>query len=145
MELSQSIPEQVVLYRVIPHWCYDGVTDKVQSTAFRPLPKDCKRLSVSDNRLSTPQEAYERFHQDPEHEAPSGVQGIMVSECTEEQLEVVPDAKPDDRSHALIDFCRFGTSRIRKISERLRDKAEKHNWYYRPAEIAIVGDEPSDL
>lgn len=122
--------DDTLLHRIIkPGWWRQS--GQISSQAFRPAPRDNKRMSVYDGDQIAAAAAWRHYSADPDQSAPIGVLAITVLECSGQQLPVCPD--PDTfPGHVLIDFTQFGTNQIRKKSEMLRDAAAARGWQFRP-------------
>ena len=114
------------LYRVINSNFVQS--DIISSQAFRPRPRDRKRLSVYDGDQISPEAAWRHYTNDPSN-PPTGVLAVTVAECSAERLPVQPDPAPFPE-HVLIDFTEFGTNQIKRKSESLRDKAVARGWVF---------------
>lgn len=112
--------------QVHPSWVLGG---RVTSQAFRPTPKDKKRLSVYDGDQITAEAAWQHYTNDGSTSA--GVLAVTVGECYTLELPVVPDPT-DFREHALIDFSAFSRRQIETKAKILRANANLRGWQYRP-------------
>lgn len=111
--------------QVHPSWVQLG---RVTSQAFRPTPKDEKRLSVYDGDQITPQAAWDHFTNNLSYTS-AGVLSVTVRECDIQHLPVIPD--PDHfPEHVLIDFSGFAENKIKQKSKHLRASAELRGWQY---------------
>lgn len=117
--------DDTLLYRVI-----DAAmllqAGKVSSQAFRPKPSDNKLLSVYDGDRIDSKAACRHYTRNSDN-PPVGVLAVSVAECSSQCLSVRADPAPFPE-HALIDFTPFGTSKIKRKSERLRDAAMVRGW-----------------
>ena len=97
------------------------------SAAFRPTPKDERKLSVYDGDLISPMDAY--AHYQVRGLASAGVMAVTVAECVNQELPVhsAPEAFPE---HAEIDFTSLGSSQIERKGKMLRDFAEARGWLH---------------
>lgn len=123
-------PETLLLRQVNPVWVQCG---RVTSQAFRPTPKDQKRLSVNDGDRISPSEAYAHFTTELKLLS-CGVQAVSVRECEDQELDARSDPTPDNPTHAVIDFGDHGENRVKRISKRLRGLASHRGWLYRPGD-----------
>lgn len=112
--------------QVNPHFVREG---RVTSQAFRPSRKDRNRLSVDNGDLVSPGDAFRRFTQRYES---AGVLAVLVAECNDQGLDVVPDPLRGRPAHAVIDFRGMSASAVRRVAERLRAAAVHRGWRYRP-------------
>lgn len=99
---------------------------RVSSQAFRPKPSDNKLLSVYDGDRIDSEAACRHYTKDVGN-PPAGVLAVSVAECSSQSLSVRADPTPFPE-HALIDFTPFGTNKIKRKSERLRDAAMVRGW-----------------
>ncbi len=76
--------------------------DRVTSQAFRPTPKDEKKLSVYDGDLTTPGESYHHYTEKLGLSS-TGVMAVSVKESRAIDLEPVSDPEPFPE-HVVIDF-----------------------------------------
>jgi hypothetical protein len=119
--------ETLLLRQINPNWVREG---RVTSQAFRPTPKDARRLSVSDGDKVTPQESWERYTN--RGFASLGVLAVIVQECESNGLAAHPDPLPEQPEHAIIDFNNVvSNSQIERISKILAIVAMKRGWLYR--------------
>ena len=103
--------------------------DRVTSQAFRPTPKDQKRLSVYDGDLTTPSESYRHYTKELRLSS-TGVMAVSVEECRAISLEPVPDPEPFPE-HAVIDFSGLSEKSIKTKAKILKAKATARGWLYR--------------
>ena len=102
--------------------------NRVTSAAFRPTPKDQKKLSTYDGSKISAQGAWQHFTQ--QQHSSAGVLGITVAECTDLNLEVQEDYQTHPY-HVLVDFTGKTNSEQKKTAEQLKEKALARNWCYR--------------
>jgi len=105
--------------------------DRVTSQAFRPTPKDEKRLSVYDGDLTTPRESHHHYTQELGLSS-TGVMAVSVEECRALILEVASDPQPF-LEHAVIDFSRLSEKAIKTKAKILKSRAMARGWLYRDA------------
>jgi hypothetical protein len=118
--------ETLLLRQINPNWIREG---RVTSQAFRPTPKDDRRLSVSDGDKVTPFESWERYTN--RGFASQGVLAVIVQECESNGLTAHPDPLPEQPEHAIIDFSNIiSNSQIERISKILTFAAVKRGWQY---------------
>ena len=103
--------------------------DRVTSQAFRPTPKDEKKLSVYDGDMIDSVAAFEHYTQELKLVS-VGVMGITVNECATLDLPCQNDPEPFPE-HAIIDFSDLTERAITKKSKLLKKKAEARGWLYR--------------
>lgn len=115
--------------QVHPSWVQQG---RATSQAFRPTPKDEKRLSVYDGDQILAEGAWRHYTEDLRF-LTAGVLTVTVAECQAQELGVVPDPTPFPE-HVLIDFSGLTENRIRRASKRLRASATARGWQYRAEE-----------
>lgn len=122
--MSKFNEDELLLRQVHPSFIQEG---RVTSVAFRPTPKDQKKLSVNRGSLISPKESFE-LHTNQKNLQSAGVWGVSVREVyemSEITLEEDPVSEPfKDPSHALINFSKIDSeSRVKTISSKLADKA----------------------
>lgn len=127
-------PNELLLRQVHPSFVQEG---RITSQAFRPTPKDQKKLSTNRESLISPQEAYE-LHTEQKKLYSAGVWGITVAEVLENgELKIQEDPIKDpviDDSHCLIDFSQISSeSQIKSVGSKLSEKARNRGSLYRPA------------
>ncbi len=123
--------DNTLLHRQVnPSWVQQG---RVTSQAFRPTPKDDKKLSVYDGDKITAAKAWEHFTVTLTLSS-VGVLAVTVAECTSLELSPTPDEK-EFPEHALIDFTPHTEKEIVGKSKLLKVRAETRGWQYQP-EIA---------
>ncbi len=97
---------ELLLRQVHPSFVREG---RLSSQAFRPTPKDQRKLSVSRGALTTPSEAH-RFFTQILHLLSAGSWAVTVGEAKSNELPAIAepvDASPErtaDPAHAFIDF-----------------------------------------
>ncbi len=120
-----------LLYRQVhPSWIQKG---RITSQAFRPTPKDEKRLSVYDGDQITAEAAWLHYTQDLGHTS-AGVLAVTVGECDNLELPVVPDPATL-QEHTLIDFSAFSRRQIETKAKILRANADLRGWQYDPSDL----------
>lgn len=127
--MGDGVNSQTLLLRQInPNWIRDG---RVTSQAFRPTPKDDRRLSVSDGDVVSPQESWKKFTKNGL--ASQGVLAVTVAESKSIGLVVSSDPLPEQPEHAVIDFTNIvSKNQIEQVSKILVFAATKRGWLYRP-------------
>ena len=118
-----------LLYRQVhPSWIQK---DRITSQAFRPTPKDKKRLSVYDGDQITAEAAWQHYTNDLGHTS-AGVLAVTVGECSTLELPVVPDSTVF-QEHTLIDFSAFTRREIETKAKILSRTANSRGWQYDPS------------
>lgn len=92
------------------------------------------RLSVDDGDQVTPLDSFRRFTQELARSS-SGVLGVSVEQCTQENLPVLPDPLDDWPAHTLVDSQGLSTGSVRTIAKRLKEGACKRGWLYIPSSV----------
>lgn len=124
----RNMNASTLLHRQVhPSWV---LGDRVTSQAFRPTPKDKKRLSVYDGDQITAEAAWQHYTNDLGHTS-AGVLTVTVGECDNLELPVVPDPATF-QEHTLIDFSAFSRRQIETKAKTLRANANLRGWQYRP-------------
>ena len=119
--------DAALLYRqVSPSWVQKG---RVTSQAFKPFPKDGKRLSVYDGGLITAEDAWAYYTGDLGF-ASVGVLAVSRDDCAAQDLPVEPDPEPHP-AHALIGFTACSNTQVEKKAKRLTESAWKRGWRYK--------------
>jgi hypothetical protein len=121
-------PATLLHRQVHPVWVQEG---RITSQAFRPTPKDEKRLSVYNGDRVDARGAWEHFTETLGFISAGGV-AVSVEECEGIGLTAAEDPLEFFPEHAIIDFAGFGTSQTKKAAERLREFAVERSWLYRP-------------
>ena len=85
--------------QVNPNWIQSG---RVTSQAFKPTPKDQRRLSVYDGDLISADDSWRHFTQSPERSS-VGVLSVTVAECQSLELSAESDPEPFPE-HVVIVF-----------------------------------------
>jgi hypothetical protein len=115
-----------LLRQVHPSFIQNG---RVSSQAFRPTPKDGKKLSVYDGDAIEAPAAYEHYTKSL-RQSSNGVMAVTCQECAQLDLDAQNDPLEDFPEHALIDFSPYGTSATEKKAKLLRKRAEERNWLF---------------
>ena len=118
--------DTLLLRQIHPSFVQGG---RVTSQAFRPTPKDEKRLSVYDNDMISPENAFRHYTEQLKYKS-DGVMAVSFTECQELELPVEPDPEifPE---HVLIDFSSYSENQIKSKAKLLKVKAESREWLYR--------------
>jgi len=103
--------------------------DRVTSQAFRPTPKDEKKLSVYDGDLMTPGESYRHYTEELKLSS-TGVMAVSVKECRVVDLEPVSNPEPFPE-HVVIDFSGLSEKSIKTKAKLLKARDMARGWLYR--------------
>lgn len=103
--------------------------DRPTSQAFRPTPKDEKKLSAYDGDLATPEQSYRHYTEELRLSS-TGVMAVSVEECRVIDLEPVSDPEPFPE-HAVIDFSGLSEKSIKTKAKILKARATARGWLYR--------------
>lgn len=122
-------PATLLLRQIHPSFVKQG---RVTSQAFRPTPKDERKLSLYDGDLISAAASW--LHYRGRNLESVGGMGVAVEECTKEDL-VVRSSPQHFPEHAEIDFLDFPSTECEKKSKRLRNFAEDRGWLYRAEEV----------
>ncbi len=117
----------VLLRQVHPNFWQNG---RVASLAFRPTPKDEKKLSLYDGDKIAPQPAHRHFTALPDCKS-IGVLGVTVAECAELDLPAIEDPEPFPE-HILLDYSAFEKKAVETKAKLLKAKAEFRGWLFGP-------------
>jgi hypothetical protein len=118
-----------LLYRQVhPSWVQLG---RVTSQAFRPTPKDQKKLSVYDGERITAEKAWQHYTSILRFSS-AGVLAVTTNECVSLGLSVAADPTPFPE-HARIDFTPFRENEVKSIAKRLKAHADIRGWQYQAA------------
>ena len=118
----------LLLRQIHPNFIHNG---RVTSQAFRPTPKDKRKLSVYDGDLMPPEQAHRHYTQELAL-ASAGVMAVSVKECRDIDLQPAPDPEPFPE-HAVIDFGDLPEKHIKTKSKILKSKATERGWLYQDA------------
>ncbi|MDF7759045.1 hypothetical protein PU683_05805 [Kosakonia cowanii] len=102
---------------------------RVTSQAFRPTPKDEKKLSAYDGSMISAEKAFEHYTTTLELNS-VGVMGLTQEECSGNGLPVVPDPEPFPE-HVLLDFTPYENGPITRMSKTLKAIAEARGWLHK--------------
>jgi len=124
------VNDSPLLFRQIhPTFVQNG---HVISPAFRPTPKDEKRLSVSDGRKISAEESWKRYTETLGFDS-HGVLGVTVSECQNMSLSVLDDPQDGQLDHTVIDFSHLDSKgKIDRAAKVLCRFATKRGWLFLP-------------
>ncbi len=118
--------EATLLYRQInPSWFQQG---RVTSQAFKPTPKDNKRLSAYDGDQINAEDSWQHYTTELKFTS-VGVLAVSLAECTAQELPVEADPEPFP-SHCLIKFDECSNSQMEKKAKHLRETADARGWQY---------------
>lgn len=117
--------DDLVLRQINSSFVQNG---KVTSQAFRPTPKDEKKLSAYDGSMMSAEKSFEHFTKQLGHNS-VGVMGLTEEECISHDLPVQPEPTPFPE-HILIDFSAHENGPISKKSKILRGLAESRGWQH---------------
>ncbi|WP_322629954.1 hypothetical protein [Halothiobacillus sp.] len=113
----------LLLRQIHPSFVQEG---RPSSQAFRPTPKDEKKLSVYDGDQISPAAAFQHYCVTL-NLASSGVQAVSVEECHSLILPTSPDPT-HFKEHALIDFSSQNDKDIQRKSKILKANAAARGW-----------------
>jgi len=118
----------LLLRQIHPNFVQNG---RVLSPAFRPTPKDGKRLSVSDGRKISPEDAWKRFTETFGFHS-CGVLGVTPLECENAHLSVHEAPEDNQPDHMVIDFSHLESEgAIRSAAKELCHAATNRGWQYK--------------
>lgn len=127
------VADELMLRQINPLFVHDS---RVTSQAFKPTLKDGGHLSVSQESLTTAEDAFELYTNNRQLDS-SGVMGVSSSECNALGLPIHPDPLLEpvaDPAHAYINFSSLGKRPREKASKKLRCRANERGWLFQPAE-----------
>jgi len=117
----------LLLRQIHPNFVQNG---RVISLAFRPTPKDAKRLSVSDASKISPEDAWKRYTETFGFNS-CGVLGITMIECENVHLPVLEAPEDNQPDHMVIDFSHLESEgTIRSAAKELCHFATARGWLY---------------
>ncbi len=116
----------VLLRQIHPGFVQQG---RVTSQAFRPTPKDERKLSMYDGDQISAERSFQHYTNTPSCLS-AGVLGVTVAECQELDLPTMPDPEPFIE-HVLIDYSAFDKKVVEKKAKLLKAKAETRGWLFR--------------
>ena len=120
--------DDTLLHRQInPAWVQDG---QVTSQAFRPTPKDERKLSVYDGDQIGPDAAFAHFTGVLGLKS-VGVLSVSVAECRAVELDAVADPAPFPK-HAVIDFGELPEKKVKTKGKLLKARAVDRSWQHGP-------------
>ncbi len=120
--------ETLLLRQVHEDFIDDG---NPTSRAFRPTPKDQRKLSVYDGDQITPLQSWQHYTR--QLNLPSaGVAAVTVQECVQENVSAYLDGVGFPE-HAVIDFTTLrSNSKVRNVGKRLAQRAKVRGWLHGP-------------
>jgi hypothetical protein len=118
--------ETPLLRQVNPSFVQEG---RVTSQVFRPTQKDQDALSVDNGDMISPQDAWQRFVDQPKCRS-AGVLAVCKKECDDQELPVAEDGVPFPE-HCSIDFTGFTKSETERKAKILKTLAERRGWLYK--------------
>lgn len=119
-------PNQLLLRNIHPDWVVNG---KVTSQAFRPTPKDERKLSTTSSSKVSAEDSFREYTEDFEL-ASAGVWGVSVGEAADLSIRAIYDEhspsipKPCLTGHTSLDFAQISNNKAKRLGGRLRDRAE---------------------
>lgn len=102
--------------------------NQITSQAFRPTPKDKHLLSFDDGNRINAERAWQRHNNLPNCTS-IGVAALHITECEEQDLDIIYDGKPYPE-HVSLSFQNHNPKAQRRIAKKLRDKAVKRGWLF---------------
>lgn len=117
--------DELIWRNVNPDWVVDG---KVTSQAFRPTPKDDKKVSGAREAKVSAASHYTEFTGLGLKSA--GVWAVTVNEAAKEAVPAIYDENsakaptPCPKGHTSLDFTSHSNANTKRIGARLRDHAE---------------------
>lgn len=120
-ETSAALDDEAeVLFRQVnPAFIRDG---RVGSQAFRPTPKDERKLSVARSTLTSAAAAFE-LYTDCRELRSAGTWAVTVAECTNLGLKTRADPLSEppcpDPAHAFVDFTELTNRKVEAHGTRL--------------------------
>ena len=118
-----------LLFRQI-HPDFSAEGGRVTSQAFRPFPRDKKRLSVYDGDQIDAECAW-RHYAYTLNNASAGVMAVTVAECQDQDLSAENDPDPFPE-HAVVDFSGLSKGGIKNAAKKLAACANMRGWQYGP-------------
>ena len=121
-------PNTLLLRQIHPSWVREG---RVTSQAFKPTPKDDRKLSVSNGDMVSPRDSWMNYIK--RNLASHGVLAVSVLECAKHDLEVSPDPLLEQQDHTVIDFSTLNSiSQMERISKILTAYSFSRGWLFLP-------------
>ena len=117
--------DTLLLRQINPSFIQAG---RVTSQAFRPTPKDQRKLSVYDGDMISPSDSWKHYTENLGFGS-VGVMAVSVLECTKLDLPVQPDPKPFPE-HVLINFSNLSKNQVECKAKQLRKLADERGWLF---------------
>ncbi|MDA3939235.1 MAG: hypothetical protein PF693_07995 [Spirochaetia bacterium] len=115
-----------LLYRQIhPSWLQG---QRVTSQAFKPTPKDKKKLSLYDGDMVSAEESWKHFTIE-QGLSSIGCLAVSVEECSNQDLNIESDPLTFP-AHVLVDFEKHSGNQIEKKAKKLRHSALERGWQF---------------
>jgi hypothetical protein len=118
--------ETLLLRQINPSFLQNG---RVTSQAFRPTPKDEKKLSVYDGDKITAQKAWQHFIENPLCRS-VGVMAVSKNQCDEQNIPVIADGVPFPE-HAYLDYSNMSKGEVERKAKALSAKAQQRGWLFK--------------
>jgi hypothetical protein len=126
LEELLTLNKATLLYRQIhPSWLQG---ERVTSQAFKPTPKDKKKLSLYDGDIVSAESSWKHFTMKQELLS-IGCLAVTVEECSNQELDVEPDPETFP-SHVLLNFEKHSGNQIEKKAKKLRVSALARGWQF---------------
>ncbi len=127
-EVELDNPEELVWRNVNPGFIESGV---VSSQAFRPTPKDQRKMSGARENKVSAEKHFHEFTNDLGRES-AGVWAVSVGEANAQGVRCVYDAESSNRppdpcpaGHTYFDFQPHGNNAQRRIGRTLSENAQQ--------------------
>jgi hypothetical protein len=110
-----------------PDWLVDG---ELTSQAFRPTPKDQKKLSSTRESKVAAEANFKEYTEEFSLES-IGVWAVTVGEAQDQTIPAIYDEhsptipSPCLTGHTSLDFTAVSNNQAKRIGGRLRDRAEE--------------------
>ncbi|MBK7581089.1 MAG: hypothetical protein IPI67_12855 [Myxococcales bacterium] len=126
---------ELLFRQVNPGFIRDG---RVGSQAFRPTPKDHRKLSVARSALTTAEDAFQ-LHTECKKFRSAGTWAVTVGECSSLGLPALADPLSEqpcpDPAHAVVDFATLTNSKVEAHGARLARFANERGRLHPPDEL----------
>jgi len=123
-------PETLLLRQINPSWIQNN---RVTSQAFKPTPKDEKKLSVYDGDQIDAEASWRHFSGSQGLQS-IGVLAVSHRECTDQDLDVQPSP---ERFPEHVDISFEGANSntaIKRLAQLLTAAALERGWQFRANE-----------